>query len=103
MLGKLSDEETNNLIVYLSENIRKGLLGRSVVESQLFPVTHYISTACYILYSQGFQYKILKEIIKKIQPEEIGKRSKTLGSYLNQLAFHSIAIPAVPSRAPLLL
>ena len=60
MLGNMSDDEANNLIEYLSENIRKVLLGRCVVESQLFPVTHYISTACYILYSQGFQYKILK-------------------------------------------
>lgn len=99
MIGNLNDEETNELIGYLSENIRKGLLGRSVVESQLFPVTHYISTACYVLYSQGFQYKILEEIIKKIQPEEIGRRSKTLGSYLNQLAFHSIAMLYLHGRA----
>ncbi|NHI93779.1 MAG: hypothetical protein EAX96_14930 [Candidatus Lokiarchaeota archaeon] len=99
MLGNLSDEETNNLILYLSENIRKGLIGRSVVESQLFPVTHYISTACYILYLQGFQNRILKEIVKKIQPEEIGRRSKTLGSYLNQLAFHSIAMLYLHGRA----
>ncbi|MHA1785235.1 MAG: hypothetical protein ACTSVY_08330 [Candidatus Helarchaeota archaeon] len=95
----MSDEEANDIIMYLSEQIRKQFLRRDVVESQLFPVTHYISTACYILYDQTFEYNILKEIIKKISPEEIGKRSKTLGSYLNQLAFHSVAMLYLFGRA----
>ncbi len=95
----MSDEETNDIIVYLSEQIRKQLMNRDVVESQLFPVTHYISTACYIDYDQDFVYNILKRIIKKITPQEIGKRSKTLGSYLNQLAFHSIAMLYLFGRA----
>ncbi|MHA1405471.1 MAG: hypothetical protein ACTSSI_17030 [Candidatus Helarchaeota archaeon] len=90
MYGDISDEKANDLIYYLSENIRKGIMGRSVIESQLFPVTTYISTACYILYDQGFEYRVMKEVAKKIKAETIARRCKTPASYLNQLAFHTL-------------
>ena len=99
MLGNISDEETNNLIYKISENVRKNLLGRSVVESELFPVTHYIHVACLILYDQSYQYNIIKEFSKKMSPEEIGRRSKTLAAYLNELYFNSFAMLYLHGRA----
>jgi hypothetical protein len=99
MLGNLSDEETNRLIGIVSENVRTNLMGRSVVETKLFPVSHYIHVATYILYDQAFQYKITKEITKIISPEELARRNKTLGSYLNQLAFNSFAMLYLHGRA----
>jgi len=102
MLGNLSDEETNRLIGLVSENVRTNLMGRSVVETKLFPVSHYIHVATYILYDQAFQYKVTKEIIKIISPEELARRNKTLGSYLNQLAFNSFAMLYLHGRAQVL-
>ncbi|MHA1650990.1 MAG: hypothetical protein ACTSYB_12415 [Candidatus Helarchaeota archaeon] len=99
MLGNLSDEETNGLIYLISENVRANLLGRSVVESRLFPVSHYIHTATYILYDQSYQYNIIREIAKALPPEEIGRRSKTLAAHLNQLAFNSFAMLYLHGRA----
>jgi len=99
MLGDISDEEANKLIAMLSESVRSNMLTRNIVESQIFPVTHYIGVACYILYDQSFQYNVFKEIAKKISPEDIGKRSKCLGSPLNQLAFYSLAMLYLHGRA----
>ncbi len=56
MLGDLSDEETNELISLFSKSVRGNLLARNVVESKIFPVTHYIHVTCYILYDQSYQY-----------------------------------------------
>lgn len=99
MLGNISDEETNRLIHIVSENVRNNFLGRSVVESELFPVTHYIHVACLILYDQSYQYKISKEVAKIITPEGIAKRNKTLASYLNELDFNSYAMLYLQGRA----
>jgi hypothetical protein len=51
------------------------------------------------LYDQSYQYNILKKIANKISPEEIARRSKTLGAPLNQLAFCSIAMLYLHGRA----
>ncbi len=99
LLGDISDEETNKLIALVSENVRKNLMGRNVVESKLFPVSHYIHTATYILYDQAYQYNITKELAKKVKPEEIGRRSKTLGSPINQLAMNSFVMLYLHGRA----
>ncbi len=51
---------------------------------------------------QDFRWKLprtLKEIARKISPEEIGRRSKTLGSVLNQLSFYNIAMLYLNGRA----
>jgi len=99
MLGDISDEETNDLIGFFSKTILGNFQARDVVESKIFPVTHYIHVACYILYDQSYQYNILKDIAKKISPEELARRSRTLGSPLNQLAFYSIAMLYLQGRA----
>jgi len=99
LLGNISDEEANKLIKLISENVKQNLLGRSVVESKLFPVSHYIHTATYILYDQSYQYNITKKLAEKIKPEEIGKRSKSLGAPLNQLAMNSFAMLYLHGRA----
>ncbi len=99
MLGDLSDEETNELIAYVSENVRRNLVGRTNIGSQLFPVSHYIHTATYVLYDQSFQYKVARAIAKALDPAEIGRRCKTLASYLNQLAFNSFAMLYLHGRA----
>jgi hypothetical protein len=70
-----------------------------MVESKIFPVSHYIHVACYILYDQSYQYNIVKKIASKISPEEIARRSKTLGSPLNQLMFCSFAMLYLHGRA----
>lgn len=102
MIGNLSDEETNHLIEIVSENVRTNIMGRSVVETKLFPVSHYIHVATYILYDQAFQYNITKEIVKVISPEDLARRNRTLGSYLNQLAFNSFAMLYLHGRAQVL-
>ena len=99
MLGDISDEEANELITLVSNIVVESLLSRGMVESKLFPVSHYIHVACYILYDQSFQYNILKKIASKISPEEIARRSKSLGAYLNQLGFFSIAMLYLHGRA----
>jgi len=99
MLGDMSDEEANELILYISENVRKNFIGRTNIDSQLFPVSHYIHTATYILYDQSYQYQIAREIAKALDPAEIGRRNKTLASFLNQLAFNSFAMLYLHGRA----
>jgi len=94
MLGDISDEEANELIALMSESVRENMLNRDIVESRIFPVSHYVNVACYILYEgeSSFQYQILKRIADKITPEEMARRSKSLGSPLNQLIFYSMAM-----------
>lgn len=99
MIGDITYEEANKLIAMLSESVRSNMVTRNIVESQIFPVTHYIGVACYILYDQSFQYNVFKEIAKNISPEDIGTRSKCLGSPLNQLAFYSLAMLYLHGRA----
>ncbi len=99
MLGDISDKETNDLISMMSKSVSSNMLKRNIVESQIFPVTHYIGVACYILYDQSYQYNILKKITSIISPEDIAKRSKSLGSPLNQLAFYSLAMLYLHGRA----
>ena len=99
VLGDISDAETNELIKYFSKSVRGNLLSRDIVESRIFPVTHYIHVACYILYDQSYQYAILRSIANKISPEEIARRSKSIGAPLNQLAFYSLAMLYLHGRA----
>ena len=99
MLGNLSDNETNELLEIFSNSVQRNLLTRNIVESLIFPVSQYIHVACYILYDQSYQYNLLKEIASKISPEEIGRRSKTLGSVINQLSFYNIAMLYLNGRA----
>ena len=99
MLGDISDEEANEYIALLSNIVVKNLLSRGMVETKLFPVTHYIGVACYILYDQSYQYNILKKIVSKISPEELARRSKSLSSVSNQLAFFSFPMLYLHGRA----
>ena len=99
MLGDISDNETNELLEIFSNSVQRNLLTRDVVESLIFPVSQYIHVACYILYDQSYQYNLLKEIASKISPEEISRRSKTLGSVLNQLSFYNVAMLYLHGRA----
>jgi len=99
MLGDISDQEANELIALISKGVVENILKRGMVESKIFPVSHYIGVACYILYDQSYQYNILKEVASKISPEEIARRSKSLGSYLNQLAFYSTCMLYLHGRA----
>jgi hypothetical protein len=99
MLGDISDEKANELIKIVSENVRKNLLGRSVIESKLFTVSHYIHTATYILYDQLYQYDIAEKLASAVKPEEIGRRSKCFGAPINQLAMNSFAMLYLHGRA----
>lgn len=99
MLGNISDEETNDLIQLVSENVQKMFMGRTQIGSKLFPVSHYIHVATYILYDQAFQYNVIKEIPKIISPAEIARRNKSLASIQNQLAYNSFAMLYLHGRA----
>ncbi len=99
MLGNISDDEANELIALFSNSVIENFLNRGMVESKVFPVTHYIHVACYILYDQSYQYNILKKVASKISPEDIARRSKSLGSRLNQLSFYSICMLYLHGRA----
>ena len=99
MLGDISDEETNELIGFFSKTFTGNIQAREFLESKLFPVNYYIGVACYILYDQSYQYNILKDVAKVISPEELARRSKTLCSPLNLLAFYSIAMLYLGGRA----
>jgi len=99
MLGDISDQEANELIALISKSVVENILKRGMVESKIFPVSHYIGVACYILYDQSYQYNILKEVASKISPEDIARRSKSLGSELNQLAFYSTCMLYLHGRA----
>jgi len=102
MLGDISDEEVNELIVMFSQSVLENFQTRGVVESKIFPVNHYIHVACYILYDQSYQYNILKEVASKISPEEIAKRSKSLGSRSNHLGFYSLLMLYLHGRAEII-
>jgi hypothetical protein len=102
MLGDISDEEANELIVMFSQSVLENFQTRGVVESKIFPVNHYIHVACYILYDQSYQYNILKEVASKISPEEIAKRSKSLGSRSNHLGFYSLLMLYLHGRAEII-
>jgi len=102
MLGDISDEEANELIVMFSQSVLENFQTRGVVESKIFPVNHYIHVACYILYDQSYQYNILKEVASKIAPEDIAKRSKSLGSRSNHLGFYSLLMLYLHGRAEII-
>jgi len=102
MLGDISDEEVNELIVMFSQSVLGNFLTRGVVESKIFPVNHYIHVACYILYDQSYQYNILKEVASKISPEDLAKRSKSLGSRSNHLGFYSLLMLYLHGRAEII-
>ncbi len=102
MLGDISDEEANELIVMFSQSVLENFQTRGVVESKIFPVNHYIHVACYILYDQSYQYNILKEVASKISPEDIAKRSKSLGSHSNHLGFYSLLMLYLHGRAEII-
>ncbi len=102
MLGDISDEEVNDIISMFSQSVLENFQTRGVVESKIFPVNHYIHVACYILYDQSYQYNILKEVASKISPEDIAKRSKSLGSRSNHLGFYSLLMLYLHGRAEII-
>ncbi|MFX1450001.1 MAG: hypothetical protein ACFFCM_04100 [Promethearchaeota archaeon] len=98
--SSISTEEANELIYIMSENVRKGLFGREVIESQLFPVTTYICIACHQLYDQSFQYNIVKQMVDSgCDPREIGPKCKIINAFLNGLSFQSFAMLYLHGRA----
>ena len=99
MFGNLTDEETNELIRMFSVSSRQNFIGRSPVETPLFPVSHYIHTATYILYDQAYLYNIMKEVAKILPPEKYARRNKTLATIMHHLGFYSIAMLFLHGRA----
>ncbi len=99
MLGDISDQEANELIALISKTTVANFLKRGMVESKMFPVNHYIHVACYVLYDQSYLYNILKEVASKISPEELARRSKSLGPGLNHLGFYSTCMLYLHGRA----
>ena len=70
--SKISTDEANDLIKLMSENVRLGIEGRDIIESQLFPVSAYIGIACRQLYEQSYQFKNLKLAVENgLEPKDI--------------------------------
>lgn len=84
MLGDLNIDRVNQLISKVSDVSTRLLSERAIVESKLFNVTAYNGLACFQLYN-GYQYKIMKELAKHIDPAEIGRKCKTLAMIPNAL------------------
>ncbi|NVM31612.1 MAG: hypothetical protein HWN65_22435 [Candidatus Helarchaeota archaeon] len=98
--SKITTEEANELIRIIEENVVKAIMGRFIIESQLFPVTVYIGVACNQLYDQSFQYNIIKNVVDHGgDPREIGRKSKTICGYLNGLGFQTFAMVYLHGRA----
>jgi hypothetical protein len=74
----------NNQIAHISDVFTNILLDRGLLESQLFPVNAYISLACYNTYET--QYNIMKQVWKRISPEDLAKKSKVLLSEVQGLS-----------------
>ncbi|NVM56040.1 MAG: hypothetical protein HWN66_20245, partial [Candidatus Helarchaeota archaeon] len=99
MFGNLSDEKTNELIQFFAKSVRKNLISRSALETPLFPVSHYIHTATYVIYDQAYLYNIMKEVAKVLPPEEFARRNKTVSTIMHHLGFYSIAMLYLHGRA----
>jgi len=99
--SKISTEEANELIAIISENVKEGLLGRTNVESQLFPVAAYIGIACNQLYDQSYQYNAVKNMVQngECDPRKIGPKCKSPAAILNGLGFQAFAMLYLHGRA----
>jgi hypothetical protein len=76
--------EINPHIRHISNVFEDILAERGLIESQLFPVSEYISVSCYHTYDH--QYDLMKQVWSKTSPEELAKKSKTLLSEIHALS-----------------
>ncbi len=76
--------ETNKMIQHVSDTFSDILAERGLLESEIFPTNEYISVSCYHTYDH--LYDVMKQVWKKISPEELAKQSKTLLSEVNALS-----------------
>jgi len=93
---KVNVQETNEVLLHLSEIIDNQVNKRGLVASQLFPVTAYICVSFYNTYD--FLYDILKKISEKTTPEKMGKDSRKILSELHALSIFYIPLYYLPGR-----
>jgi hypothetical protein len=80
----LKTSALNEQIAHLSEVFTGILTERGLLESKLFPVNAYICVGFYATYDR--LYDVMKEVWKRVSPEELAKRSKTLLSEIHALS-----------------
>ena len=83
-------EEANKLIFHVSKIVDYQVKKRGLLETQLFPVTAYISLSFYNAYDM--LYDVLKKISEKSTPEQMGKESRKILSELHALTLFYIPL-----------
>lgn len=83
-MNRLNIDALNQQIAHLSEVFTGILMERGLLESRLFPVNAYICVGFYNTYD--CLYDVMKEVWKRVSPEELAKRSKTLLSQVHALS-----------------
>lgn len=76
--------DVNKQIAHLSDVFTNILIDRGLLESRLFPVNAYICVGFYTTYDR--LYDIMKEVWKRVSPEDLAKQSKTLLSQVHALS-----------------
>jgi len=89
-------KEANKLIDHVSKVIDYQVTKRGLLESQLFPVTAYVSLSFYNSYD--ILYSILKKVAEKTTPEKIGKESRKILSEIHALSIFYIPLYYMSGR-----
>lgn len=80
----METSEINQQLVHLSQVFSDILAERGLLESKLFPVNEYICVSFYQTYEQLFD--VMTQVWKRITPEALAKKSKTLLSEIQALS-----------------
>lgn len=80
----MDTSEINQQLAHLSQVFSDILAERGLLESKLFPVNEYISVSFYQTYE--CLYDVMRQVWKRITPEELAKKSKTLLSEIQALS-----------------
>jgi len=83
-MNALETSEINQQLTHLSQVFSDILAERGLLESKLFPVNEYICVSFYQTYEHLFD--VMTQVWKKITPEVLAKKSKTLLSEIQALS-----------------
>lgn len=78
----MEKDEANSILMKLSDTTKTFIGSRTLLESNLFPVRAYMAVGLYNLFEN--EYDLLRKVIRKKPPENLGKDCKTINSEINQ-------------------
>jgi len=78
----MEKDEANKLLMKLSDTTKTFIGSRTLLESNLFPVRAYMAVGLYNLFEN--EYDLLRKVIRKKDPENLGKDCKDINSEINQ-------------------